>query len=205
MHQTAMERSPSYTLEELAVDIESVVSHEAEHPRIVAALEPMLARFLKADALPEAYCRPVPGRKATAHQDFTLYRLHRGPRDCFNIMAAIWPAGGSSGVHDHAGRWVVEGVYRNILHTIRYQRLDDGSRAGHAELRESAARDLRRGDVAHVLHPNEAVHDFINPTAEPTVSVHLYGGDISRETLNYFDPARNGVESVTHDLRYDNE
>ena len=139
------------------------------------------------------------------HQDFTVYRLYRGPQDCFNIMVAIWPSGGSSGVHDHAGKWVVEGVYRNKLHTIRYKRQDDKSRPGYAELRESVALDLQPGDVAHVLSPNEEIHDFINPTKTPTVSVHIYGGDISTETLNYFNPQAKTVEQVTHEIRYDNE
>ena len=120
-------------------------------------------------------------------------------------MVAIWPSGGSSGVHDHAGKWVVEGVYRNKLHTIRYKRTDNKSQPGHAELRESIALDLHPGDVAHVLSPNEEIHDFINPTQTPTVSVHIYGGDISTEALNYSNPQAKTVEQVTHEIRYDNE
>jgi 3-mercaptopropionate dioxygenase len=205
MANLAHKQESAYTLEQLAADIEAVVAREQEHARIVAAAEPLLARFLTAETLPEQYCQPATGRTATEHQDFTVYRLHRGPQDCFNIMVAIWPAGGTSGVHDHAGKWVVEGVYRNKLHTVRYKRLDDGTRSGYAELRETAALDLHPGDVAHVLSPNEEVHDFINTTHDPVVSVHIYGGDISKETLNYFDPAAKAVTQVTHEIRYDNE
>lgn len=195
----------TYTVEELAADVEAVVARETEHAKLVPQLEPLLARFLAAETLSEQYCQPVAGRVASDHQDFTLYRLYRGANDRFNIMAAIWPAGGGSGVHDHAGNWVVEGVYRNKLHTIRYKRQDDASQPGQAELRETIALDMHPGDVAHVQYPNEAIHDFINPTQEPTVSVHIYGGDITKETLNYFDPANKTVESVAHDLSYDNE
>src|SRR5262245_48893437 len=205
MTNLARKQDTTYIWEQLAADVESIVAREREHARIVPAVEPLLSRFLSAQTLPEQYCRPAEGRVATEHQDFTVYRLHRGPNDCFNIMVAIWPAGGSSGVHDHAGKWVVEGVYRNKLHTIRYKRLDDKSQPGHVQLRESVALDLHPGDVAHVLSPHEEIHDFINPSKEPTVSVHIYGGDISKETLNYFNPAANTVEQVTHEIRYDNE
>ena len=205
MAHLARKEDPAYTLEQLAVDMEALVAREREHARIVTAAEPLLARFLAAGTLPEEYCRPAVGRTATAHQDFTVYRLHRGPQDCFNIMVAIWPPQGTSGVHNHAGKWVVEGVYRNTLHTARYKRLDDGSQPGHAELRETVALDLHPGDVAHVLSPHEEIHDFINTTAEPVVSVHIYGGDISKETLNYFDLAAKTVTQVTHEIRYDNE
>jgi predicted metal-dependent enzyme (double-stranded beta helix superfamily) len=205
MGNVARKADTAYTLEQLATDMEAIVAREREHARVVAAAEPLLVRFLAAGTLPEQYCRPAEGRVATAHQDFTVYRLHRGPQDCFNIMVAIWPPEGSSGVHDHAGKWVVEGVYRNKLHTVRYQRLDDGSQPGHAELRETVALDLHPGDVAHVLSPNEEIHNFMNTTSEPVVSVHIYGGDISKETLNYFDPVAKTVTQVTHEIRYDNE
>ncbi len=195
----------TYPLEQFAADVEAVVATETEQARLVPRVEPLLARFLAAGALPEQYCQPVAGRTASEHQDFTLYRLYRDAGDRFNIMAAIWPPHGGSGVHDHAGNWVVEGVYRNKLHTKRYVREDDGSRPGHAKLRETTALDLLPGEVAHVLYPDECVHDFINPTDEPTVSVHIYGGDITCETLNYFDPDHDAVEAVAHDLRYDNE
>ena len=195
----------NYPLEAFAADVEAVVTAESEQEKLVSQIEPLLGRFLSAGGLPEEYCRPVEGRTASEHQDFTLYRLYRGAGDCFNIMAAIWPACGGSGVHDHAGNWVVEGVYRNKLHTIRYVREDDGAQPGYAKLRETAALDLLPGETAHVLYPNECVHDFINPTDTPTVSVHVYGGDIIRETLNYFDPAQDTVEAVAHDLSYDNE
>jgi predicted metal-dependent enzyme (double-stranded beta helix superfamily) len=72
-------------------------------------------------------------------------------------------------------------------------------------LRETVALDLHPGDVAHVLSPREEIHDFINTTANPVVSVHIYGGDISKETLNYFDPAAKTVTQVTQEIRYDNE
>ena len=194
-----------YKIEDFAAEVEAVVASECEQARLIPRLEPLLARFLAAGTLPEQYCLPVPGRVASEHQDFTLYRLHRGTDDRFNIMVAIWPPGGGTGVHDHAGKWVVEGVYRNCLHTIRYTREDDGERAGYAQLRQTLALDLLAGQVAHVQHPHESIHDFINHSAEPTVSVHIYGGDITTETLNYFDPATRTVQSVAHDLSYDNE
>ncbi len=205
MSNLAYQNESIYALQQLAADVEAIVADKQEHADIVTAAEPLLERFLAANSLPEEYCQPAPGGMTTEHKDFTLYRLHRGPEDCFNIMVAIWPPGKSSGVHDHAGKWVVEGVYRNQLRTIRYTRLDDGTHTGYAELKETASLDLHPGDVSHVLSPNEEVHDFINQTSEPVVSVHIYGGDISTETLNYFNPASHTVEQIAHDLNYDNE
>lgn len=205
MASTLEHQQDAYTVEDLAADVEAIAARETEQAKLVPQIEPLLARFLAAETLPERYCQPAAGRVASDHQDFTLYRVYRGADDRFNIMAAIWPAGGGTGVHDHAGNWVVEGVYRNKLHTIRYQRQDDESQPGHAELRETEAVDILPGDVAHVQYPDECIHDFINQTEEPAVSVHIYGGEITQETLNYFDPEKKTVELVAHDLSYDNE
>jgi len=82
---------------------------------------------------------------------------------------------------------------------------DTWAAAGRDGAPQIVALDLQPGDVAHVLSPNEEIHDFINPTKTPTVSVHIYGGDISTETLNYFNPQAKTVEQVTHEIRYDNE
>jgi predicted metal-dependent enzyme (double-stranded beta helix superfamily) len=195
----------AYSIEAFATDVEAVVARETEQAKIIPQLEPLLARFLTSDLLPEQFCHAAPGRVASDHQDFTLYRLHHGTDNRFNIMAAIWPAGVGTGIHDHAGNWVVEGVYRNKLQTIRYTRQDDESRPGYAELRETMTLEMLPGDVAHVQYPDQFIHDFINPTQKPTVSVHIYGGDITQETLNYFDLANKAVAPVAHDLSYDNE
>ena len=205
MASNPVHQQDTYTVELLAADVEAVVAREPEQAKLIPQLEPLLARFLAAGTLPEQYCQAAAGRTASDHQDFTLYRLYRASDDRFNIMTAIWPAGGGTGVHDHAGNWVVEGVYRNTLRTIHYTREDDESRAGHAELRETMTVDMAPGDVSHVQYPDRCVHDFINPTDKPTVSVHIYGGDITKETLNYFDPANDTVEVVVHDLSFDNE
>lgn len=198
-------RHSPYAVSELAADVEAAVAAESTQARLIPLLEPLLKRFITEGGLPEHYCQPVVGRTASAHQDFTLYRLHRGTADRFNIMVAIWPPGGGTGVHDHAGNWVVEGVYRNSLHTIRYRREDDGSQSGYARLRKTMTLDMQAGEVAHVQYPDEAIHDFINRSDQPTVSVHIYGGDITKETLNYFDVGKNAVAAVAHDLHYDNE
>ena len=61
------------------------------------------------------------------------------------------------------------------------------------------------GTAGHAQYPDEAIRDFINRSDQATVSVHIYGGDITTETLNYFDVEKNAVVAVAHHLSYDNE
>jgi predicted metal-dependent enzyme (double-stranded beta helix superfamily) len=50
-------------------------------------------------------------------------------------------------VHDHAHNWTLYGVLRGTEVIERYERLDDGSRADHAEVREIGRFEARPGDV----------------------------------------------------------
>ena len=78
MSNLAYQDESTYTLQQLAADVETIVADKQEHASIVAAAEPLLERFLTTNSLPEEYCQPAPDRITTEHKEFTLYRLHRG-------------------------------------------------------------------------------------------------------------------------------
>ena len=195
-------------LDDLVAGARELVDTIDNHARLVAGLEPLLARFLRTEILPESYCHPASGTPTTAHPGFRyhLHLLHQDPRDRFNIVSAIWlGSGGGSGIHDHGGRWVVEGVYRGQIHTTRYRRRNGGERPGLATLEATASTELRPTDVAHVLSPDEEIHEFTNRGIEPAVSLHIYGGDVRGKTIHYFDLAAGTAEAVTHETHYESE
>ena len=43
------------------------------------------------------------------------------------------------------------------------------------------------GDVAHVYPPDRDVHRIYNRTETPTVSIHIYGGDIGTQQRHVFE------------------
>jgi predicted metal-dependent enzyme (double-stranded beta helix superfamily) len=52
-----------------------------------------------------------------------------------------------TGIHDHAQLWTAYGVLDGQESIERYERLDDGARAGYAEVRESARFGVGPGTV----------------------------------------------------------
>jgi predicted metal-dependent enzyme (double-stranded beta helix superfamily) len=85
--------------------------------------------------------------------------------------------------HDH-GTWEALAIYRGrVKHTV-YERIDDGSRPGHAELRIVDDRILEHGDVAMVVPPAE-IHAFTALT-DDTYSLTIVG-DHYAEERRYYD------------------
>ena len=60
MSNLAYQDESTYTLQQLAADVETIVADKQEHASIVAAAEPLLERFLTTNSLPEEYCQPAP-------------------------------------------------------------------------------------------------------------------------------------------------
>lgn len=196
-----------YTPQDLGRDMEAIIANATSPAEIVAEGEKILQRFLVPGNLPEEFTTAPNDVVAEDGYEYNyyVYRIYRTPGDAFNITAAIWPPGSSTGVHDHDGKWVVEGVYDNTLQAVWYDRLDDGAEPGKAKLHERGTAQVAAGTVAHVLPPDEEIHEWLNPTDRPAVSVHIYGADPSTETVNYFNLEDGTVAPVTHSFRYDNE
>jgi predicted metal-dependent enzyme (double-stranded beta helix superfamily) len=190
----------SYNLTKFTADVTEIVQHENDAVKIVDAIKPLMAKIIEVDGfLPEQYTKPV-----SKEQPFGLYLIHKAPQDAFTVMSAIWPPNGGTPVHDHAGSWAVEVILDGSLHTKRFKRLDDDSRPGHAELRQTAELDIPARAIAHVIPPDQDVHQFTNITDRPVLSFHIYGGDITQQTRSRFTPEENAVVKYVDPLKYDN-
>ena len=86
--------------------------------------------------------------------------------------------------HDH-GNWESMFVYRGaVKHTV-YERIDDGTVAGHADLKIVDDRVLRPGDSA-VIAPPADIHTFL-ATEEDTYAITVASGFYKEERC-YFQP-----------------
>lgn len=115
--------------------------------------------------LPDAVHTPMAGHYARRE-------LYRSPVHGYSVVAMTWGPGQDTPLHDHDGRWCVEGVWQGELDIIRYELLEtDGARA-----RFRAAETLRAGaGSAGSLIPPHEHHVLRNPHDDAVaVSVHVY-------------------------------
>jgi predicted metal-dependent enzyme (double-stranded beta helix superfamily) len=82
--------------------------------------------------------------------------LYEDPDYHFVINATVRRPDSKGAVHDHGHSWTLYGLLDGTERIERYGRLDDGTRAGHAELKLVAEREMGAGGVDFV--PPYAVH-----------------------------------------------
>ena len=107
--------------------------------------------------------------------DGGIYRLSEDPDHRFALYASAGGAGKKVPPHNHTTWAIIAGVHgaeRNVV----YDRLDNGAREGHVQLRENAAKEktLRRGDYISYL-PDD-FHHIETPTGSgDALHLHFYG------------------------------
>ena len=98
---------------------------------------------------------------------YVRHNLFICPSEAFSVLSVVWPAGIVSPIHDHK-TWCAFGVYEGVIRETRY------TQSGAVEV---SASDLLVGDVAHLPVDVPDIHCMYNPTDEPAISIHVYGGD----------------------------
>jgi predicted metal-dependent enzyme (double-stranded beta helix superfamily) len=118
--------------------------------------------------------------------------LYVDPQHHLAINAVVRMPGRVGGVHDHADAWVLYGVLDGSESLERYERIDDGSRAGYAELRLVSTTTGTQGKVD--LVPPHAIHaEQGGPTRSVAIIVRsqrLGEGTVLQRT---YDPKENTV------------
>ena len=109
----------------------------------------------------------TPEQRILPSHGYVRHNLFICPNEAFSVLAAVWPAGVVSPIHDHK-TWCVFGIYEGVIRETRYIQ----SAAGVV-----STRDLMAGDVTHLPVDVPDIHCMHNATGEPAFSIHVYGGD----------------------------
>ena len=136
--------------------------------------------------------------RTPALQRYARHLVHEDPKKRFILVSLVWSPGQGTPIHDHS-TWGVAGVVENELRIVNYDRMDDGTKAGYADLREASAIEAPAGTVTYILPPNDVIHLIENPTDRTTISLHVYGQ--STVECNQFDLAKKSF--VPWKLTYD--
>jgi predicted metal-dependent enzyme (double-stranded beta helix superfamily) len=116
-------------LEQFIADLRAIWAGEADNERRMARAKPLLERLLDDPDL-KAHSATWPSTEG--YKNLLLYV---DPEHHFVINAVVRVPGRTGNVHDHADAWVLYGVLDGSEKLERYERVDDGKRPGHAEVR----------------------------------------------------------------------
>jgi predicted metal-dependent enzyme (double-stranded beta helix superfamily) len=137
-------------LDKFIADLRAIWAAESENGRRMERAKLVLERFVMEPSL-KAHSADWPSTEG--HKNLLLYvdaDYH------FVINAVVRMPGRTGSVHDHADAWVLYGMLDGTESLERYDRLDDGSRAGYAEIKLASVTTGSQGKVD--LVPPHAIH-----------------------------------------------
>jgi predicted metal-dependent enzyme (double-stranded beta helix superfamily) len=114
---------------------------------------------------------------------YQQYLLYADPLDRFSIVSFVWGPGQKTPIHDHM-TWGLIGMLRGEELDTQYYKQPDGS------LQPGETKRLIPGQVGHVSPSTHDVHQVANAFPDrPSISIHVYGGNIGRISRHVFDPS----------------
>src|SRR5215831_17191312 len=140
-------------LDAFIADLRTIWAAESEDQRRMERAKPLLERLLRDHGL-KAHSAEWPSTEG--YKNLVLYV---DPDHHFAINAVVRAPGRTGSVHDHADAWVLYGVLDGSERLERYERVDDGSRPGYAEVRLSSVTTGTPGKVdlvsPHAIHAEQ--------------------------------------------------
>jgi len=161
--------SPARTRAELAGlagDVRDIVGRHTGWARTAALVADTLRHHLPAAGLLTA------AEQAGDPLTYQSHLLHVEPGGEFSIVAVVWRPGQVTPIHDHV-TWCVVGVIQGV----EQEELFACPTGDHLVPVSTTA--IPAGSVTGFAPPGD-IHRVRNPTDCTTISLHIYGADISR-------------------------
>ena len=131
----------------------------------------------------------------TATGQYARRLLHRHPQGLYTVLVMVWDAGQGTQLHDHAGMWCVECVYRGRIRVTSYSITGGDPERDLVTFSEESVVHAGVGEAGALIPPFE-YHVLENAGATPAVTIHVYGGDMTH--CHVFEP----VDGPWHRRRY---
>ena len=130
--------------------------------------------------LPERFHRVRP-------EGYARRLLHRNDALGYTAVVMTWGPGQGTPLHDHAGIWCVEGVVEGRMDVTQYDLVEEDHDAFRFE--QKGCIHAAVGSAGCLIPPFE-YHVLANALDEPSMTMHIYGGEMT--TCHVFEPVAGG-------------
>ncbi len=172
-----------YSLEDYVGDLRDISARCEDDREVIGEVRPLARRL----ALAKTWLKPE-HYKCNEEQGFGVHLLHEEPDHSLAVFAVSWLPGRGAPPHNH-GTWAVVSGVDGPEENSFWDRLDDGSREGHAEISKRAAKSFVEGEVV-ALEPDH-IHSVMNHSDRVTVSLHTYGMHVNHTDRSQYDIEKN--------------
>jgi predicted metal-dependent enzyme (double-stranded beta helix superfamily) len=166
-------------------DVRTTWSSEPDLARRMEKTKPLMERLVSDPGLQEA-SKTWPSTEG--HKNLLLYT---DPDYGFVVNAVVRTPGRKGNVHDHAQAWVLYGLLDGTESLERWDRLDDGSKPGYAEVKMSSVTTGGPGKVD--LVPPYDLHAEQGGAARSVAVILRSERLVGRVLQNGYDPQTNKV------------
>jgi len=178
------------------VELVNAAVAEPDVPAITDTITRKLCRLIRSGAV------ELPASLTAPCGDHYARRLvHRDDARGYSIVAMTWGPGQGTPIHDHAGMWCVEGVWAGRIEVEQYDLVDDADQS--CCFVKQGLTEAGVGSAGCLIPPYE-YHSIRNASdANAAVSLHIYGGDMTR--CNVYEPLGEGrFQRLNKPLSLDN-
>ncbi|HEX6512855.1 MAG TPA: hypothetical protein VF157_11180 [Chloroflexota bacterium] len=170
-------------------EVQRIFREAAPIEQRLAEARPIFHGLLMEDGwLPDQFARR--DEHSGMGEGIGTWLMYRSGEADLGLFSLVVDPGRETPVHDHLC-WGLVGLYRGRQNERVYRRRADGA----AELHEE--RNLDRGGIYNLIPPEGDIHSVSTVSAEPSISIHLLGGDIGCIWRHRYDVAAGTV----HDFR----
>jgi predicted metal-dependent enzyme (double-stranded beta helix superfamily) len=172
-----------YSIVQLAADLRGLRGETNNEREILSRAWPLARRAALAK---ESWLNPYL-YEADPEQGFSIHLLHEEPDHTLAIFSVSWLPGRGTPPHDH-GTWALVAGVDGLEMNKFFERLDDRTRPGHAELKKVNEKVLGVGEV--IAMPTGWIHIVWNETEKVTLSLNIYGKHLNFTERSQFDLER---------------
>jgi len=175
-----------YSLSDYIDDLRRITADGPPEDEIMAQVGPLAVQLSRDPSWlsPSLY-------ETSAEQGFLAHLLHEELDHSLAVMAVNWLPGRGAPPHDH-GTWAVIAGVEGDERNVRYKRLDDALRPGHARL--AIKDEIVAGPGELVCMRSGGIHSVHNDSNSVSLSLHTYGRHVNHTNRRQFDLAR-GTET----------
>jgi predicted metal-dependent enzyme (double-stranded beta helix superfamily) len=170
----------TYDLARYVEDLRRIVRGESDDKSIVQRVAPLAQKLAATPGFikDEFY-------ECDEEQGFAFHLLHEEEDHSNAVFVIAWLPNRGRPAHNHKTWGVVVGMEGEERETW-WQRVDDGSEPGFADLKRETEVTMGPGQVSCVLP--EDIHTVWNETDKVSLSLHTYGRHINFTGRSEFDP-----------------
>jgi predicted metal-dependent enzyme (double-stranded beta helix superfamily) len=173
------------TLDTFVTEVESLVRSIDDEYEITSRVAERLSALLAGGyRLPPQLTHPSSERHVT-------YPLYIAPDESWSLACVVWNTGQRTPVHSHE-TWGVAGIYSGVERELRY--LKPAATESGKPLTPAGEQEWKRGQVTVCCTTDNDVHAVTAVGDEPTIGIHVYGGNIGTISRRSYDPATGAVQ-----------